>query len=194
MSVIPFAERNFVVEQSQAEAHTFKIHVSHTSCMSPDAQVKMHVLCNSVTGFLTLKAQLTSFCAEKHPELKLGEVSRKLGEMWRDLSEEDKTPYKVHPSWPVSNKNASCSVPLCARPANATLMLALQDLATAEKEQLQQAQPAEITKKPTIKAAPMKDQKAPTQEPRAQTAYNVRPELHCAAICFIHHCAACELL
>ena len=81
---------------------------------------------------------------------------------------------------------------LCAQSADVISKLALQDLATAEKEQLQQAHPAETSKKPKIQAAPMKDQTAAPQEPRAKTAYNVRPVLHRAAICFCHHFAALD--
>ncbi|KAK9865702.1 hypothetical protein WJX84_009983 [Apatococcus fuscideae] len=76
--------------------------------------------------------------AENH-DLKLGEVSKKLGDMWKLLTEEEKQPYK--------------------------------DLAAAEKEQLQAAQPAGTIQE-SNQAVSVKESKAPS-EPRAKTAYNI---------------------
>lgn len=77
-------------------------------------------------------------------------------------------------------------------------MLALQDLATVQKEQLQLAQPAETSKKPSIKAVPVKEKKAALQEPRAKTAYNVCPllisEQPAIASCLTHLSAALKYM
>ena len=33
--------------------------------------------------------------AGEHPDMKLGDISKKLGIMWHELSEDDKQPFKV---------------------------------------------------------------------------------------------------
>ncbi|KAK9821822.1 hypothetical protein WJX74_001566 [Apatococcus lobatus] len=83
-------------------------------------------------------AKRSDVAAENH-DLKLGEVSKKLGDMWKLLTEEEKQPYK--------------------------------DLAAAEKEQLQAAQPAGTIQE-SNQAVSVKESKAPS-EPRAKTAYNI---------------------
>jgi hypothetical protein len=48
-----------------------------------------------LTGFMKFSQEMRPKVKEENPDFKFGEIGRKLGEMWRALSDKEKEAYKT---------------------------------------------------------------------------------------------------